>query len=111
MRPLTPLPSLRTELLANIGVLALAALVLAVGSVIVTDGMLGAARGTLHLSLLIAADVAVFVAFSAYKLRDLILRPLEDAVGTAEAIAAGDFSRRLAHGNTEEFRQIGRAHV
>jgi two-component system, NtrC family, sensor kinase len=106
MRALQPLPSLRTELLANIGVLALAALILAVGSVILTDGMLGAARGTLHLSLLIGADVAVFVAFSAYKLRGLILRPLEDAVGTAEAIAGGDLTRRLAHGNTEEFRRL-----
>ena len=106
MRPLEPLPSLRTELLANIGVLALAALVLAVGSVIVTDGMLGAARGTLYLSLVIAGDVGIFVVFSAYKLRGLILRPMEQAVATAEAIAGGDLSRRLDHGNTEEFRRL-----
>jgi signal transduction histidine kinase len=106
MRALQPLPSLRTELLTNIGVLALAALILAVGSVILTDGMLGAARGTLHLSLLIGADVAVFVTFSAYKLRGLILRPLEAAVGTAEAITGGDLTRRLAHGDTEEFRRL-----
>jgi signal transduction histidine kinase len=106
MRPLPPLPSLRTELLANIGVLALAALVLAVGSVILTDGMLGAARGTLHLSLLIAADVSIFVAFSAYKLRGLILQPLQAAVRTAEQIARGDLTRRLEHGNTEEMRRL-----
>ena len=106
MRPLQPLPSLKTELLANIGVLALAALVLAVGSVILTDGMLGAARGTLYLSLIIGADVAIFVAFSAYKLRGLILRPLEQAVETAEAIAGGNLDRRLDHGNTEEFRRL-----
>jgi signal transduction histidine kinase len=106
MRALQPLPSLSTELLANIGVLALAALILAVGSVILTDGMLGAARGTLHLSLLIGADVGIFVAFSAYKLRGLILRPLEDAVATAESITSGDLTRRLAHGNTTEFRRL-----
>src|ERR687894_280446 len=106
MRTLQPLPSLRTELLANIGMLALAALVLAVGSVIVTDGMLGAARGTLYLSLVIGADVAIFVAFSAYKLRGLILRPLEHAVETAEAITGGDLARRLDHGNTAEFRRL-----
>jgi signal transduction histidine kinase len=106
MRDPQPLPSLRTELLANIGVLALAALILAVGTVIVTDGMLGAARGTLHLSLLIGADVAMFVAFSAHKLRGLILRPLEEAVATAESIANGDLALRLAHGNTEEFRRL-----
>ena len=106
MRQLHPLPSLRTELLANIGVLALAALVLAVGTVIVTDGMLGAARGTLHLSLLIGADVAIFVAFSAYKLRALILQPLEQAARTAEQIAGGDLTRRLEHGNTEEMRRL-----
>jgi signal transduction histidine kinase len=106
MRALEPLPSLRTELLANIGVLALAALLLAVGSVILTDGMLGAARGTLYLGLVIGGDVAIFVAFSAYKLRGLILSPLEDAVKTAELIANGDLSRRLAHGNTEEFRRL-----
>ena len=106
MRPLPPLPSLRTELLANIGVLALAALVLAVGSVILTDGILGAARGTLHLSLVIGADVAAFVAFSAYKLRGLILRPMQEAVETAESITGGDLTRRLAHGGTEEFRRL-----
>lgn len=106
MRPLPPLPSLRTELLANIGMLALAALVLAVGSVIVTDGMLGAAYGTLYLGLIIGADVTVFVAFSAYKLRGLILRPMERAMETAEAIAAGDLTRRVDHGNTEEFRRL-----
>src|SRR5918998_3002419 len=106
MRALKPLPSLRTELLANIGVLALAALLLAVGSVIVTDGMLGAARGTVYLSLLIGADVAVFVAFSAYKLRGLILRPLEEAARTAAQIASGDLTRRLEHGNTEEMRRL-----
>jgi two-component system NtrC family sensor kinase len=106
MRALQPLPSLRNELLANIGVLALAALVLAVGSVILTDGMLGAARGTLYLSLVIGADVAIFVAFSAYKLRGLILRPLEEAIETAESITSGDLTRRLAHGNTEEFRRL-----
>lgn len=106
MRPLSPLPSLRTELLANIGVLALAALVLAVGSVILTDGMLGAARGTLHLSLLIGIDVAAFVAFSAYKLRRLILRPLEEAARAAKQIADGDLTRRLEHGSTEEMRQL-----
>ncbi|MFN2564298.1 MAG: sensor histidine kinase [Gemmatimonadaceae bacterium] len=106
MHTLKPLPSLRTELLANIGVLTLAALVLAVGSVIVTDGMLGAARGTLYLALVISADVAIFVAFSAYKLRGLILRPLEDAVHTAEAITGGDLTRRLDHGNTAEFRRL-----
>jgi two-component system NtrC family sensor kinase len=106
MRALNPLPSLRTELLANIGVLALAALILAVGSVIVTDGMLGAAHGTLYLSLLISGDVAAFVLFAAYKLRGLILRPLEQAVETAEAIAGGDLTRRLAHGNTEEMRRL-----
>ena len=106
MRALQPLPSLRTELLANIGVLALAALVLAVGSVILTEGMLGAARGTLYLSLVVGGDVAIFVAFSAYKLRGLILRPLEEAVETAESISNGDLTRRIAHGNTEEFRRL-----
>src|SRR3982751_1823533 len=106
MRASPSLPSLRTELLANIGVLALAALVLAVGSVILTDGMLGAARGTVYLTLVIGADVAIFVVFSAYKLRGLILRPLEGAVETAEAITGGDLTRRLDDGNTQEFRRL-----
>src|ERR687883_564112 len=106
MRAPGPLPSLRTELLANIGVLALAALVLAVGSVILTNGMLGIPRGTLYLALMIAIDVTAFVVFSGYKLRALILRPLDDAVTTAEAIAAGDLNRRLEHGTTQDFRRL-----
>src|ERR671938_611628 len=106
MRAPRPLPSLRTELLANIGLLSFAALVLAVGSVILTNGMLGIPGGTLYLALVIGVDVAAFVLLSAYKLRALVLRPLEDAVTTAEAIAAGDLNRRLDHGTTQDCRRL-----
>src|SRR4051812_14306543 len=84
------LPSLRTELLATFAVLALAALIFAVASVVLLYDATDPARGALYICLLIAADVLVVVSFGAYKLRHLVLQPLRAAAATAEQIADGD---------------------
>src|SRR3712207_3924764 len=101
-----PLLSLRTELLASTALLALAALVFAVGTVIVASAMLADVYSAPLLTGLIVADVIVMVLFSALQLRKLVIRPLNDAMHTAEAIAAGDLRRRVPLGNTEEFRRL-----
>jgi two-component system NtrC family sensor kinase len=106
MPPAKRLPSLRTELLASIAFLALGALVFAVGTVLVASAMLLASYGTVIVTLLILADVAVLVAFCSYQLRGMIIRPLDEAVNTAEAIAAGDLARRLPPGKTQEFKRL-----
>ena len=92
--PRTP-ASLRTELLVNFGVLAAAALLLAVGSVALLYDALDPRRGILYISLLIAADVAVMVAFGAVQLHRLVIRPLRETAEAAEAIAEGDLRRRV----------------
>ncbi len=98
-----PLPSLRVELLLNVAVLAAAALVVAIGAVVLFFQIFEGQHGALYLSLLIAADVGILVAFGAYLLRRLVLRPLAETVVTAEAIAGGDLSRRMPPGRTLEF--------
>jgi signal transduction histidine kinase len=102
----TTLPSLRTELLATFAILALAALMFAVASVVLLYDAADPARGALYICLLIAADVLVVVAFGAYKLRHLVLQPLSAAAGTAEEIADGDLHVRLSGQSSRELQQL-----
>ena len=101
-----PLLSLRTELLATFAILAVAALVFAVASVVLLYDAADPARGALYICLLIAADVAVVVAFGAYKLRGLVLQPLRAAAAAAEAIADGDLRRRVDSQQSRELQQV-----
>ena len=97
------LASLRSELLLNIAVVAAAALVLAVASVLlygITE------HGAIWTSVLVAADVCVLVVFVAYQVDRIILRPLRRSMAAAEAIAEGDLARRLPEGDTEEMANL-----
>lgn len=93
-------------MLIALAVLAAAALSLAVTSVVVLYGALDASRAPVYISLLVAADVFVLVAFVAYQVERIVLRPLREATNTAEAIAAGDLQRRLAAGGTSEMHLL-----
>jgi signal transduction histidine kinase len=97
--------SLRTELLLNIALLAAAALLLGVVSVYVMYDMLGE-HGALYISVLVGADVFVLVAYLAYQLDRVLLRPIRDATAAAEAIASGDLARRLPAGDTREMAHL-----
>jgi two-component system NtrC family sensor kinase len=97
-----PLPSLRTELLGNLAVLATAALMLAVASVLVFTGIAESRYAALWLTTLIVADVVIFVIFGGYLVRRLVIRPVDEIVAAAEAIAEGDLARRApATGSVE----------
>ena len=100
------LPSLRTELLVNFAILAVSALVFAVASVALMYDTLEPARAILYISLLIAADVAVVVAFGAVQLRRLVIQPLRRTAAAAEAIAEGDLGRRVDAQASREFAQL-----
>jgi two-component system, NtrC family, sensor kinase len=89
-----PLPSLRTELLGNLAVLATAALMLAVASVLVFTGIAESRYAAFWLTMLIIADVMIFVIFGGYLVRRLVIRPVDEIVAAAEAIAEGDLARR-----------------
>ena len=100
MRPAS-LPSLRVELLLNFAVLAAAALVIAIGAVVFFS-LVQAPNATIYLSLLIAADVGIFVIFGGYLLRRMVIQPISATAEAAEAIATGDLSRRMPPGKTRE---------
>lgn len=101
------LPRLRTELLATIAFLAVAALVLAVASVALVFARVGdAASAGWWIALLVALDGCVFVGYGAWQVRRLVSRPLEQAIAAAEAIAAGDLSRRVPPGETRELAAL-----
>ena len=100
-------PSLRTELLVNFAVLAIAALVFAVGAVVLFYDQAEAARGALYISLLVAADVVVLVAFCGWQINRLIIRPLAETAAATEAIANGDLRRRVSPYESLELQQLG----
>ena len=99
-------PSLRTELLVNFAVLAIAALAFAVGAVVLFYDQAEAARGALYISILVAADVVVLVAFCAWQINRLIIRPLRETAETTEAIAGGDLRRRVSPRESLELHQL-----
>lgn len=99
-------PSLRTELLVNFAVLAVAALAFAVGAVVAFYDSAEPARGALYISLLVAADVVVVVAFCGWKIDRLIVRPLRETAAATEAIADGDLRRRVSPHESRELQQL-----
>jgi signal transduction histidine kinase len=95
--------SLRTELLLAFAVLGSAALFLAVVCMLFFLDAIDSPYATAYLTLMIAADVLVFLAFGSHQVRRLVLRPLGDALAATEAIAKGDLARRVPTGMTLEF--------
>ncbi|HEU4563722.1 MAG TPA: ATP-binding protein [Gemmatimonadaceae bacterium] len=103
------LVSLRTELLFNLALLATAALLLAVATVVVFGSLLTEERTALWLTLLIAADVAVFVALGGYIVRRQVLRPLEAMVAAADDITRGNLARRMPGAENAELDRLATA--
>jgi signal transduction histidine kinase len=99
-------PSLRTELLLNLAILAATALALGVASVITLNEILPPARTVLVTVALIAADVGIFLGFVAFQVDRVVLRPLRNAMAATEAIAAGDTARRLDAGSSAEMANL-----
>jgi two-component system NtrC family sensor kinase len=103
--PVAPAPgsSLRWELLFNLAVLSAATLLLALGAAsVLRFSAVPPARSTGVLVLLVVLDLAIFVALGTYLVHRLVLRPLAGATAVAEAIAGGDYERRVPPGQTRE---------
>ncbi len=99
-------PSLRTEMLLNLAVLAAGALVLAVFSAVLAP-LLG--QGLLRfvlLTALVVADVAIFIGFGRYLVTRLVTEPMDTLVGATQAVAAGEMARRAPPGATREFDRL-----
>ena len=105
-RRLTPLA---VELLVNLTLLAIGALIVAVGSALLFAGIVESPRASWYLTALILADVAIFVVFGHWLLRRVVVRPLANTVAAVEAIASGDLERRVAPGATQELDALGRS--
>ncbi len=107
--PLKLPASLKTEMILSLAVLGTAALSLAALNVVVLQNLVSTRNGAIYLALLLIGDIVVFVAFGAYTVQGLVLDPLDTVVETAEAIAAGDLSRRIPKGGTSEFNRLARS--
>jgi two-component system NtrC family sensor kinase len=99
-------PSLRTELLLNLAVLAGGAVVLAVLSAVLAPLLGGGLFGFVLLVILIAADVAIFIMFGRYLVSRLVTGPMERLVGATEAVAAGELTRRAPPAGTRELDRL-----
>ncbi|HEX2778974.1 MAG TPA: ATP-binding protein [Gemmatimonadaceae bacterium] len=105
--PASRLPSLRTELLLGLGLIATGSLLIAVAiGAFLYWGVDESSTGTLWLALLIGGDVAVFLALGAYLIRRTVSVPLALAVDATSAIAGGDLSRRVPDAQTRELMTL-----
>ena len=102
--------TLRTELLLNLALLAAAALFLALwtASFSETPDLLRSDSAIL-LGLLVVLDVLIFVALANHLVQRLVLRPLEESVEVAQAIAAGDYDLRVPPGRSAEIAALADA--
>lgn len=101
--------SLRAEFLINLALLATAALVLALWTGSLVHPVVPRLSTAALLTLLVAVDVAIFCALADYLLRRNVVRPLAGTVEIAEAIAAGEYDRRLPHGGSAEIAALSDA--
>jgi two-component system NtrC family sensor kinase len=111
LRPILPSKmtnrlSLRTELLVSLAIISATALTLAVASVLVLYNVLSQDYAAVYISVLVGADVCILVAFVAYHVDRVVVRPLRSAMAAAEAIADGDLARRLDAGDTLEMHNL-----
>jgi two-component system, NtrC family, sensor kinase len=99
-------PSLRTELLFNLGFLAGTALVLAVATAYLAPLLIRSDLGSVLLAMLVGADLVIFVGFGRYLIHRLVTGPMDALVETTQAVAEGQLTRRAAPGGTLEFDRL-----
>lgn len=103
-------PTLRQEFVAATAIVFAGALLVgAVGVMVLLPRFETPGRAFVYVGILLVADVAVFAAFGRYLLQRRILMPLDTLVEGVEAIAAGDYDRRLPRGESEEVSRVNDA--
>lgn len=102
--------SLRRELLFSLTFLAAAALLLAlVTAHVLRDSIGGSVDFAPILALILCADLAIFALLGHHLIQRLVVRPLQDTVGVAEAISRGEYERRVPTASTHELATVGNA--
>lgn len=91
--------TLRRELLTAFAVVFAGALLVAVtGVLLLLPTFDSPTRALIYLSALVGADLVVFFLFGRWLVQTRVLLPLDRMVSEAEAIADGDYARRLPEG-------------
>ncbi len=104
------LPTLRRELIAALALVFVGALTGAtVGIILIISRLSSPLSGTIYITLLLAADVAVFLWFGRYLVQRRVLAPIQQMVAGVEAIAGGDYAARLPGAGTAEMSRLAEA--
>lgn len=104
------LPTLRRELITAFAVVFAGALIVGVtGVAILLPRIETPGQTVIYIMVLLAADVAVFALFGRWLVRKRVLTPLDRMIDGVEAIAAGDYQRRLPPGETVEVARLAEA--
>ena len=104
------LPSLRFRLLGGLLTLLFVALFTVAITVYIAFRLelpLGVSAGIL--TLVIVGDLLLLGVFASYRLRELVLEPVDAMVGGAEQIAGGDTELRLPEADTIELQRLSSA--
>jgi two-component system, NtrC family, sensor kinase len=102
-------PTLRQELIGAFAIVFAGALFVAILGVLFVVPRLSPAYAALYVATLLLAVVAVFSWFGAVLLRRRLLRPLDELVGSVEAISDGDLTRRLPGAEAQELARLSAA--
>lgn len=103
-------PTLRQELTTSLVVVfAGAFIVAAVGVVLILPRFDSLGPAVIYLTLLLTIDVTIFAWFGRKFIQNRLLTTLDELVVGAEAVAAGDYSRRMPTGDVAEISRVSDA--
>src|SRR5690349_7709932 len=97
--------SLQTELLIKLAALLGVAVLLGLVLLSIPRRLL-IVRDPVALTIVIAADILLFIGCVALLLQRAIVRPLRELVGAAEEIIAGNLQRRMPKTSVRELQQV-----
>lgn len=101
------LPTLRRELLAASALVFVGALTVAtIGIILVLPRFDSPLAGTFYVGALLVADLAVFLAFGRYLVERRVLAPIQRFLLGVEAIAGGDYAKRLPQAGSAEMSRL-----
>lgn len=107
---MTSRPTLRRELVTAFAlVFACALLVMATGVALILPALSSARQAGILLTLLLIVDIAIFALLGRWLLQRRVVEPIEGLIGSIEAMAAGDFERRLPEGELAELDRLATA--
>lgn len=99
--------TLRRELVGAFALVFAGAVVVAVtGVLLLLPTFETPSRVLFYIAVLLVVDLSVFALFGRWLIRTRVLRPLDRIVEEAEAIAEGDYGRRLPPGDSREVNRL-----